>query len=67
MPHNVGVLDRILRLGLAGILLFLGLNSYSGSSTGIILDIAATIPALTALFGTCPLYSILGLKTCRSQ
>jgi hypothetical protein len=67
MSHNVGLLDRALRLGLAGVLLFLGLNTYSGTTTGIILSVAAAVPTLTAILGTCPIYSILGLRTCRSQ
>jgi uncharacterized membrane protein YgdD (TMEM256/DUF423 family) len=67
MSHNVGLLDRILRLALAGVLLFLGLDTYSGSTTGIILSVASIVPTLTAILGTCPVYSILGLRTCRMQ
>jgi len=67
MSHNVGFLDRILRLGLAGVLLFLGMSTYSGTTTGIILSVAAAVPTLTALVGTCPIYSIFGFKTCRTQ
>ena len=66
MSQNVGLIDRVLRLGLAGVLLVLGLYSFSGTTTGVILSMAALVPALTAIVGTCPLYSIFGLKTCRN-
>ncbi|MFP4132610.1 MAG: DUF2892 domain-containing protein [Halothece sp.] len=67
MSQNVGWLDRVFRLGGGGLLLFLGINSYSGTTTGIILSVAAAVLALTAIVGICPVYSILGFKTCRSQ
>lgn len=67
MSQNVGLLDRGLRLALGGVLLFLGINAYSGTTTGLILSLAAAVPTLTAIFGTCPIYSIFGFKTCRSQ
>lgn len=63
MSNNVGIFDRFIRFALAGLLLYLGLVIYSGSALGIGLAIIAIVPALTALIGTCPLYSLLGIKT----
>jgi uncharacterized membrane protein YgdD (TMEM256/DUF423 family) len=63
MSNNVGIFDRFIRFALAGLLLYLGLVTYSGSALGIGLAIIAIVPTLTALIGTCPLYSLLGIKT----
>ncbi len=59
MKKNVGNADRVFRifLGLTLIsLVFVGPQSPWGW-IGI-------IPLLTALFGSCPLYSLLGVSTC---
>lgn len=63
--NNVGMLDRLVRFGLASVLLYLGFDVYGGSALGLGLVIIAIIPALTALIGTCPLYSFLGISTCK--
>lgn len=56
--HNVGKLDRIIRV-ILGILLvanvFVGLQTVIGW-VGLILII-------TGLFGACPLYSLIGINT----
>lgn len=64
MVTNVGVIDRLIRVLLAGVLLYLGLSVFAGSTLGLVLTIAAAIPALTAVFGFCGLYQLLGVKTC---
>jgi hypothetical protein len=56
---NVGNADRVFRifLGLALIsLVFVGPQTPWGW--------IGVIPLFTALFGTCPLYSLIGLSTC---
>ena len=63
---NMGKLDRGGRLAIAVILLALAFGT--SVMTGVLfwgaLAVAAVF-ALTAALGTCPLYSIVGLKTCR--
>ncbi|WP_299489641.1 DUF2892 domain-containing protein [Acaryochloris sp. IP29b_bin.137] len=66
MSTNVGIVDRLLRLSLGGLLLYLGLGVYGGTALGVGLAIFSAIPALTALVGVCPLYGLLGIKTCQS-
>lgn len=62
MTTNAGTLDRALRiaLGLALIAMaatgFVGLWGYIG-----------VVPLLTGALGTCPLYSLLGINTCRTS
>jgi len=58
MKPNVGKLDRVVRIALGiGIA---GAGFYFQSWLGAI----AIIPLGTALMGTCPLYTVLGLSTC---
>ena len=55
---NVGSIDKILRI-IIGAALILGALMGYGAWMWI-----GIIPLATALLGTCPLYTILGLKTC---
>jgi hypothetical protein len=64
MTANVGMVDRIVRL-IVGILLIafalgIGFPKTSWSWVGWI----GVIPLVTALFGYCPAYKLLGLSTC---
>lgn len=63
MTKNLGLMDRLFRIGLGGLLLYLGLGTYSGSTLGMGLAIAAAIPTFTALLGFCPIYRLLGIHT----
>ncbi len=59
---NVGTIDRVLRIvvGLALIsIVFIGPQTPWGW--------IGVIPLATALLGYCPLYSLLGIKTCPTQ
>lgn len=62
MTANVGSLDRILRI-IAGIVLlslvFIGPQMLWG--------LIGIVPLATGLFGTCPVYSLLGLNTCSKK
>jgi len=59
---NVGGLDRAVRVivGIALISLFFAYPAASWRYFALL----GVVPLLTALMGTCPLYSILGLSTC---
>ncbi|MGQ9871661.1 YgaP family membrane protein [Leptodesmis sp.] len=63
MKTNVGLLDRLIRVLLASVLLYLGLFLYNGSALGIGLLIAGGILFVTALVGFCGLYRLLGIRT----
>jgi len=58
---NVGGIDRGIRI-IVGLALIIAAVTGSLSAWAWI----GVVPLLTGLFGTCPLYSILGIKTCRS-
>lgn len=59
MKINVGSSERMLRV-IAGIII-IGVGVYYQSWWGVI----GVVPLLTGLFRFCPLYSILGINTCR--
>lgn len=59
MTHNEGSTDRILRV-IAGIAV-IGAGVYYGSWWGAV----GIVPLATAAMGWCPLYSILGVNTCK--
>lgn len=58
MTKNEGSLDRIVRLALG-----IGLASWGVLSANW-LGLFALIPLGTALVGWCPLYSLLGIRSC---
>ncbi len=60
MKTNVGSIDRILRIALGG-----GLIAWAAAFDGPVLAYLGVIPLLTGLVGTCGLYSLVGINTCR--
>ncbi|WP_373478493.1 DUF2892 domain-containing protein [Geminocystis sp.] len=67
MFNNVGTIDRIIRLIMASISAYFGLFTYSGSSLGLGLAIAAGLLTFSALSGTCLMYSLFGINTRNPQ
>jgi hypothetical protein len=62
--HNVGTLDRVVRLGLgAAILALLFVLPAPFHWIGLL----GLVPVVTGLVGSCPLYSLVGIKTCRVE
>ena len=61
MTCNEGTIDRTLRI-FVGVLL-LGLAVSGTTALGWI----GVVPLLTGLMGYCPLYSVLGISTCKAK
>lgn len=59
MKTNEGTLDRALRIAAGLILLALTLTGTIGLWGWI-----GVVPLLTGAVGICPLYSVLGIRTC---
>jgi hypothetical protein len=61
---NIGGLDRVLRIILGLVLIAyaipIGFHATGWNWVGWI----GVVPLLTALLGNCPLYSVLGVRTC---
>jgi hypothetical protein len=60
MKKNVGGVDRLIRIVLGVALLASGIMYHSWWGA------IAIIPFATALINFCPLYTVLGIKTCRA-
>jgi hypothetical protein len=69
MTTNVGTIDRLLRAAIGIVLLWLafasGLPAMDATIIGYGAAVIGVVMLLTALFSTCPLYSIFGIRTCR--
>jgi hypothetical protein len=60
--RNQHPIDRILRVALG-----IGLLAIAWTGPKTALGYLGLIPLATGLLGTCPVYSLLGLRTCRSE
>lgn len=60
---NVGGVDRVLRIAV-GIALLVWFFMDHGQGIWHFAKLIGVVPLLTGLFGTCPIYTILGLSTC---
>jgi len=64
MTVNMGNIDRVLRLVIAVVLMWLTFDGTIGGALGIAAWVVAAIFVFTALFGFCPLYRLIGVSTC---
>lgn len=64
MKKNMGSADKIIRLIIAAVIVFLYYNGTISGTLGIVLLVFAIIFLLTSLISFCPLYSLIGLNTC---
>ncbi len=67
MTKNMGSLDRIIRVILAGLVVALYYANVISGTTAIILLILAVVFILTSLVSFCPLYLPFGLSTIRKK
>lgn len=67
MRTNMGTIDRVLRLVVAAGLLYAAFGTAFAADGALhwAAIAVAVVFALTAIVGNCPLYSILGIRTCR--
>jgi hypothetical protein len=67
MAGNVGTLDRALRLVIGAALIVAPLINFMGSGANSLAAYAMMtvggVLALTAFWGLCPIYSLLGIRT----
>jgi hypothetical protein len=64
MKKNMGSADRIIRLIIAALLVYLYYNGTITGTLGIIAVVVAGVFALTSLVSFCPLYTFIGVNTC---
>ena len=63
MKANEASWDRIVRVVLGAVLLFLGFGSAISGALGVIVGIVGGVLVVTGLVGFCPLYSVLRIRT----
>lgn len=70
MTVNVGTLDRILRAALGVVLLYLaffsGLQLFAAPLLKYGAALIGVVMLATSTLKMCPIYSVLGLKTCKA-
>jgi hypothetical protein len=64
MTQNVGTIDRTIRIIVGLALIGFGLALYLPGTGWNWLGWVGVVPLLTGLFGTCPVYTMLGMSTC---
>jgi hypothetical protein len=65
MKNNMGVLDKIIRVLVAAVFVYLFYTEKVTGTLGYILLVFAGVFLLTSLISFCPLYTVLGIKTCK--
>jgi hypothetical protein len=65
MTANIGSIDRIARI-VIGLALIAAALELFGPAYQSVWAWIGIIPLATGLVGWCPLYSVLGIKTCRT-
>ncbi len=70
MTTNVGTIDRLFRLVLGVILLVAplisGLAMFNSTVAVVVSILAGLVLIATAVMKTCPLYTVFGIRTCKS-
>lgn len=65
MTKNMGNIDRVIRVLVALAVVVLFLTNVISGTLALILGAVAGIFVLTSLVGTCPLYKIFGISSCK--
>ncbi len=65
MKNNMGNSDRIIRVLAAAVIAVLFINNTVTGVLAYVLLAVGAIFLLTSLAGSCPLYSLFGINTCR--
>jgi ABC-type uncharacterized transport system permease subunit len=65
MKKNVGSIDKIVRLVIAVIAVYVAYKGMVASPWDYVLYAVAAIMVITSLMGSCPLFSIFGINTCK--
>ena len=67
MKKNMGSADRITRLLIAAIVAVLYFTNVITGTLGIVLLVIAGVFVLTSVISFCPLYSLFGIRTCKTK
>lgn len=65
MKKNVGSVDTIIRVAIAVALIAVAFLMNVGATLQIVLLVLAGVALLTGIVGFCPLYRLIGVRTCK--
>lgn len=65
MKKNMGTADKVIRVIIAAVIAGLFLSNIISGTLGVVLLIFAIVFLLTSLISFCPLYTLLGINTCK--
>lgn len=65
MKPNMGTADRIIRVLIAAVFAYLYFSGTVTGTLGLILVILGGVFVLTSLVSFCPLYTLVGMNTCK--
>jgi hypothetical protein len=63
MKVNEASWDRVVRIVLGAVLLYLGWAGVVGGTLGVIFQWLGFVPLITGIIGWCPLYAIFKVRT----
>ena len=64
MSHNVGAVDRVIRIVIGLVLIAFAIPIGFPSTGWNWIGWIGVLPILTAVVGNCPAYSVIGVSTC---
>lgn len=67
MKKNMGTVDKTIRIIIAIVIAGLYFTDVITGTLGIILLILSGVFVLTSLISFCPLYTLLGINTCKNK
>lgn len=67
MKKNMGMADRSIRILIALVIAVLFYMEIITGTLGIILLVVAGVFVLTSMISFCPLYTLLGINTCKTK
>lgn len=66
MTKNMGSIDKGIRLFVAVMLVALYFSGTVTGTLGIVALVVAGVFTFTSMLGFCPLYTVIGIKTCKT-
>lgn len=60
MKMNEGTIDRVIRIVLGVVLLYVGFFVLAGTTLGVVLDVLGVVALATGISGFCLLYKLFG-------
>lgn len=65
MKGNEAAWDRVVRVAVGLLLLYLGFGGVVAGTPGTVLKVLGFLPLLTGIVGYCPAYTLFGISTCK--